>query len=377
MSRLLPVVFGVSLLCAPNVFGLPAVEVGKGQPNTTTEPVGGKAESKTSTAENSSGSKDKTDEPLVAASPYVATAYTLRGRTASGQMISRGLIAADPSILPLGSRVRLETLEYSGEYVVADTGGVLRGRRIDIWTPSGDEAMRFGRRTVKLTVLSYADRSPVMVRQELEKQYQERAITDSEYQARYVQWVKLTEETVKASAQYYTNHPKLYESAIYMPAKFGPTDPNEKNFLDTYYERFRLEIDLAKDKVSQAEYSERLSGIVAEENAIATSGRLKPADVARYYQNASKIQPAVASLQGRNWETDIKIGMIVVAILGISLKFYLGYKKDCRERSTLDLEKRKLELAELGSLFQVEEMKLKIAQLEQEGLHSGKRLILP
>jgi len=292
-------------------------------------------------------------------------------------MISRGLIAADPSILPLGSRVRLETLEYSGEYVVADTGGVLRGRRIDIWTPSGDEAMRFGRRTVKLTVLSYADRSPVMVRQELEKQYQERAITDSEYQARYVQWVKLTEETVKASAQYYTNHPKLYESAIYMPAKFGPTDPNEKNFLDTYYERFRLEIDLAKDKVSQAEYSERLSGIVAEENAIATSGRLKPADVARYYQNASKIQPAVASLQGRNWETDIKIGMIVVAILGISLKFYLGYKKDCRERSTLDLEKRKLELAELGSLFQVEEMKLKIAQLEQEGLHSGKRLILP
>jgi 3D (Asp-Asp-Asp) domain-containing protein len=97
-------------------------------------------------------------KPLVAASPYVATAYSLRGRTASGRMVSRGLIAADPSILPLGSRVRLDHPGYSGEYLVADTGGAIRGRRIDIWTPSTGEAMRFGRRTVKLTVLSYGAR---------------------------------------------------------------------------------------------------------------------------------------------------------------------------------------------------------------------------
>ena len=95
---------------------------------------------------------------LAAASPYVATAYSLRGRTASGRMVSRGLIAADPSVLPLGSRVRLEHPGYSGEYLVADTGGAIRGRRIDIWTPSTGEAMRFGRRTVKLTVLSYGTR---------------------------------------------------------------------------------------------------------------------------------------------------------------------------------------------------------------------------
>jgi len=99
------------------------------------------------------------EEPaLVAGSPYVATAYSLRGRTASGRMVSRGLIAADPSVLPLGSRVRLEHPGYSGEYLVADTGGAIRGRRIDIWTPSTSEAMRFGRRTVKLTVLSYGTR---------------------------------------------------------------------------------------------------------------------------------------------------------------------------------------------------------------------------
>ena len=91
---------------------------------------------------------------VVAPTSYVATAYSLRGRTASGRFVSKGLIAADPRHLPLGSRVRLEAGTYSGEYLVADTGTLVRGRRIDIWTASSREAMRFGRRTVKLTVLS-------------------------------------------------------------------------------------------------------------------------------------------------------------------------------------------------------------------------------
>ena len=87
--------------------------------------------------------------------PYVATAYSLRGRTASGRPVSKGVIAADPRFLPLGSRVKLEAGNYSGEYLVADTGGAVRGRRIDIWTPTSSEAMRFGKRVIKLTVLSY------------------------------------------------------------------------------------------------------------------------------------------------------------------------------------------------------------------------------
>jgi 3D (Asp-Asp-Asp) domain-containing protein len=119
----------------------------------------GKFEPTTLTPPTTAVSGKTAEEPaLVAASPYVATAYSLRGRTASGRMVSRGLIAADPSVLPLGSRVRLEHPGYSGEYLVADTGGAIRGRRIDIWTPSSSEAMRFGRRTVKLTVLSYGAR---------------------------------------------------------------------------------------------------------------------------------------------------------------------------------------------------------------------------
>jgi 3D (Asp-Asp-Asp) domain-containing protein len=95
------------------------------------------------------------EDYVVAPTAYLATAYSLRGRTASGQMVAKGVIAADPRHLPLGSRVRIEAGSYSGEYVVADTGGMVRGRRIDIWTPTSREAMRFGKRMVKLTVLSF------------------------------------------------------------------------------------------------------------------------------------------------------------------------------------------------------------------------------
>lgn len=95
--------------------------------------------------------KSRVDVP---AKPFVATAYSLRGRTASGRQVARGLIAADRRVLPLGTRVRLDAGSYSGEYTVADTGGAVRGRKIDIWMPNTGEAMRFGRRTVKLTVLT-------------------------------------------------------------------------------------------------------------------------------------------------------------------------------------------------------------------------------
>lgn len=95
---------------------------------------------------------------VVPPTTYVATAYSLRGRTASGRMVAKGLIAADPRHLPLGSRVRIDAGAYSGDYLVADTGALVRGKRIDIWTPSTREAMRFGKRKVKLTVLSLGRR---------------------------------------------------------------------------------------------------------------------------------------------------------------------------------------------------------------------------
>ncbi|MDQ3907768.1 MAG: 3D domain-containing protein [Acidobacteriota bacterium] len=89
---------------------------------------------------------------------YTATAYALQGRTASGAAVRRGVIAADRRFLPLGSRVRIDAGSYSGEYVVEDRGGSVRGHAVDIWVPSTREATRFGRRPVRLTVLSYGPR---------------------------------------------------------------------------------------------------------------------------------------------------------------------------------------------------------------------------
>ena len=83
------------------------------------------------------------------------------GLQSIGRTVARGLIAADGRVLPLGTRVRLEAGAYSGEYIVADRGGAVRGRRIDVWMPTTGEARRFGRRAVKLTVLNYsAKRAP-------------------------------------------------------------------------------------------------------------------------------------------------------------------------------------------------------------------------
>jgi 3D (Asp-Asp-Asp) domain-containing protein len=101
--------------------------------------------------------KRETGAEASATSPavnFTATAYSLRGRTANGGSVRRGIIAADRRLLPIGTRVRLEAGPYSGEYVVADTGGAVRGRKIDIWVPQTSEAMRFGRRPVRLTVLT-------------------------------------------------------------------------------------------------------------------------------------------------------------------------------------------------------------------------------
>lgn len=84
---------------------------------------------------------------------FTATAYCLKGRTAMGHGVRRGIIAADPRVLRLGSRVNLSAGGYSGQYLVSDTGGRIKGRKIDIWVASCSEARRFGRRTVGIGLL--------------------------------------------------------------------------------------------------------------------------------------------------------------------------------------------------------------------------------
>jgi 3D (Asp-Asp-Asp) domain-containing protein len=81
---------------------------------------------------------------------FSATAYCFSGRTAMGHGVRRGLIAADPRVLKMGSRVYVSAGQWSGTYLVSDTGGAIKGKKIDIWVPGCGEARRFGRRTVQI-----------------------------------------------------------------------------------------------------------------------------------------------------------------------------------------------------------------------------------
>ena len=85
---------------------------------------------------------------------FEATAYTIEGKTASGKQTRHGIVAADPRVLPIGTRIRVSDAgAYSGEYEVADTGRGIKGREIDIYIRNGAEAKRFGRKTVQVEVL--------------------------------------------------------------------------------------------------------------------------------------------------------------------------------------------------------------------------------
>ena len=86
-------------------------------------------------------------------SNFRATAYCLKGRTANGGGVRRGIVAADPRVLPLGSRIQITAGGYSGIYTVTDTGGAVKGRKLDIWMPSCTEAVRFGNRGIMVSKL--------------------------------------------------------------------------------------------------------------------------------------------------------------------------------------------------------------------------------
>lgn len=105
---------------------------------------------------------DKKDKKLVKktalvtrskARSFKATAYCLKGRTASGGGVRRGIVAADPRVLPLGTRIYIEAGAYSGTYTVTDTGGAIRGNILDIWVPNCGEAVRFGRKAITVSLV--------------------------------------------------------------------------------------------------------------------------------------------------------------------------------------------------------------------------------
>jgi 3D (Asp-Asp-Asp) domain-containing protein len=103
---------------------------------------------------------------------FTATAYCLKGTTQSGVRVRPGIVAADPVVLPVGSVVRIEEPEdHAGIYTVLDTGGAIKGDRLDIYLPDCDHAREFGRQPVNLRVLRHGwDPQAVDGREEISRQ---------------------------------------------------------------------------------------------------------------------------------------------------------------------------------------------------------------
>ena len=57
-------------------------------------------------------------------------------------------IAVDPRVIPLGSKVRMSGKEYIAE----DTGGVIKGKRIDLFVSSHSETMKFGKKLIEVYI---------------------------------------------------------------------------------------------------------------------------------------------------------------------------------------------------------------------------------
>ena len=79
---------------------------------------------------------------------FESTCYCLSGTTASGLPVGPGIIAVDPNEIPLGTRVYVSGYGYA---IAADTGGAIKGKIIDVWLPTYNECMNWGRRMVTVT----------------------------------------------------------------------------------------------------------------------------------------------------------------------------------------------------------------------------------
>jgi 3D (Asp-Asp-Asp) domain-containing protein len=86
-------------------------------------------------------------EPMI----FEATAYCYTGnRTYTGTWPSRGTIAVDPTIIPLGTRLFVEGY---GEGIAEDTGGAIQGEIIDLYMESESECWDWGRRQVEVKII--------------------------------------------------------------------------------------------------------------------------------------------------------------------------------------------------------------------------------
>lgn len=91
----------------------------------------------------------------VTSTAYTANCSGCSGTTATGVNLHANpnlkVIAVDPNVIPLGSKVHVEGYGYA---VAADTGGAIKGNKIDVFFPSKQDAINWGRKPVKIKVLN-------------------------------------------------------------------------------------------------------------------------------------------------------------------------------------------------------------------------------
>lgn len=112
-----------------------------------------------SAAESSSSSSYSASEssaPSGSTMIFEATAYNLIGTTRSGVPSGPGKVAVDPNVIPLGTRLYIESTDGWPDYgyaIAADTGGAIKGHIIDLFYYDYDTCINFGRRNIKVTIL--------------------------------------------------------------------------------------------------------------------------------------------------------------------------------------------------------------------------------
>jgi len=70
--------------------------------------------------------------------------------TATGKEIEQGMVAVDPKVIPMGTRIEIKDM---GIFVAEDTGGKIKGNRIDIYFDSKEEAKKFGMRGIWINII--------------------------------------------------------------------------------------------------------------------------------------------------------------------------------------------------------------------------------
>lgn len=84
------------------------------------------------------------------ATAYTASCFGCSGFTARGFRAGRGIVAVDPRVIPLGTKLYIPGYGFA---IAGDTGGDIVGYRIDLGFDSTDDAIAFGRRSIKVYTL--------------------------------------------------------------------------------------------------------------------------------------------------------------------------------------------------------------------------------